>query len=290
MLHLASAYISAGQVFVKTGKTGKKCEEKVVTETAVTGTGLLQGKVIVVTGAAGGIGKATAINALNEGAVVIATGANPGEVDALSAETDAPGWQVRLLDVRAAAQVKAVATEIFATFGAIDGLVNSAGILIPGNLSDSTESEYDRIFDVNVRGTYLTCQAFLPAMLGSGSGSIVNIGSINSLAAEPQLALYTASKGAVLMLTRAIAIDYAAQGIRANTVCPGFVDTPFNRPHYELLGGRALLEAALPDFHPIGRAIEALEVAQAIAFLLSDSSRAITGTALVIDGGALAKA
>ena len=261
-----------------------------MTETAVTGTGLLQGKVIVVTGAAGGIGKATAINALNEGAVVIATGANPGEVDALSAETDAPGWQVRLLDVRAAAQVKAVATEIFATFGAIDGLVNSAGILIPGNLSDSTESEYDRIFDVNVRGTYLTCQAFLPAMLGSGSGSIVNIGSINSLAAEPQLALYTASKGAVLMLTRAIAIDYAAQGIRANTVCPGFVDTPFNRPHYELLGGRALLEAALPDFHPIGRAIEALEVAQAIAFLLSDSSRAITGTALVIDGGALAKA
>lgn len=251
--------------------------------------GLLVGKVVVVTGAAGGIGRATALNALNEGAIVIATGVNQAEVDSLVAQRSDDRWHVRLLDVRVAADVDAFAVEITESIGAVDGLVNSAGILIPNNLVDSSESEYDRIFDVNVRGTYLTCKALLPAMVAKGSGSIVNLGSVNSLAAEPQLALYSASKGAVLMLTRAIAIDYAGVGIRANTICPGFVDTQINVPHYMKLGGRALMEEKIADFQPIGRPIEPIEIAQPIIFLLSDNSRAITGTSFVIDGGALAQ-
>ena len=249
---------------------------------------LLESKVIVVTGAAGGIGKATALNAFAEGATVIATGASEREVAELTAEMTHDRWLVRLLDVRKAAGSLALATELGALFGTVDGLVNSAGVLIPGNVVDSSEAEFDLIFDVNVRGTYLTCAAFLPTMVAHGSGSIVNIGSINSLAAESQLALYTASKGAVLMLTKAMALDYASVGIRANTVCPGFVDTAINVPHYMKLGGREALEKALPDFQPIGRAIETVEIAQSICFLLSDNSRAITGTAFVIDGGALA--
>jgi meso-butanediol dehydrogenase/(S,S)-butanediol dehydrogenase/diacetyl reductase len=101
------------------------------------------------------------------------------------------------------------------------------------------------------------------------------------------LTTYTASKGAVLTLTKAIALDFGAQGIRANTVCPGFVDTPLNVPHYEALGA---LEAGLPDFQPIGRAIEPIEIAHSVAFLLSDHSTAIPGTAFVVDGGVLAGA
>jgi len=127
-------------------------------------------------------------------------------------------------------------------------------------------------------------------MIEQHAGSIVNIGSINSIGAEKRLALYVASKGAILMLTKAIALDHAHQGVRANVVCPGFVDTPINVPHYEKLGGRDELERSLADFQPIGRPIETREIAGPIAFLLSDSSTAMTGSAVIVDGGALAKA
>ena len=136
--------------------------------------------------------------------------------------------------------------------------MNSAGVLVPNDLPSSSLEEYDRIFDVNVKGTYLCCRAVLPTMISQGRGSIVNVGSVNSIGAEKKLALYVASKGAVLMLTKAIALDHAHQGVRANVVCPGFVDTPLNVPHYEMLGGRDVLERSLIDFQPIGRPIEAL--------------------------------
>jgi meso-butanediol dehydrogenase / (S,S)-butanediol dehydrogenase / diacetyl reductase len=127
-------------------------------------------------------------------------------------------------------------------------------------------------------------------MLAQASGSIVNIGSINSIGAEKRLALYTASKRAALMLAKAIAIDHAAQGVRVNVVCPGFVDTSLNVPHYEMLGGREELERSLPDFQPIRRPIEPREIGGPVAFLLSDLASAVTGTAAVVDGGVLAKA
>jgi dihydroanticapsin dehydrogenase len=252
--------------------------------------GSVDNKVVIVTGAAGGIGVAIAEDLFREGAVVVATARKKDQVEELAARHDDPRWHPVALDVTDAEEFRQVVDGVVAQHGRLDGLVSNAGVLAPNDVPNSTLEEYDRHFDVNVKGVYLGCKFAIPAMLASGGGSIVNFGSINSLAAEQQLALYTASKGAVLMLTKAIALDHAAQGIRANTLCPGFVDTPLNVPHYTKLGGREALEAGLPDFQPIGRAIEPREIAQPVTFLISDASTAITGTAFVVDGGVLSKA
>jgi meso-butanediol dehydrogenase / (S,S)-butanediol dehydrogenase / diacetyl reductase len=250
----------------------------------------LAGKIVVITGAAGGIGSATADVLFEEGATVIAAGKSASEVDAISSAHGDPRWVPRQLDVSDPDSVESLFAKAVARYERIDGLVNNAGVLIPNDVPSSSLAEFDAIFGVNVRGTYLCCRAVLPTMIAQGGGSIVNIGSVNSIGAEKQLALYVASKGAVLMLTKAIALDHAHQGVRANVVCPGFVDTPLNVPHYEMLGGRKELERSLADFQPIGRPITPREIADPIAFLLSDRSTAMTGSAVVVDGGVLAGA
>ncbi len=252
--------------------------------------GSLDGKVVLVTGAAGGIGRATARHLHDEGATVIATAADAAQVKALADEFDSHRWAVRGLDVTSEPDVAAAVQFAVASYGRLDGMVNNAGILIPNDVVRASAEEYVRTFDVNVKGVFLGCKYAVPALIASGGGSIVNFCSINSLAAEKQLALYSASKGAVLMLTKAVALDHAHQGIRANAICPAFVDTPLNVPHYTKLGGRQALEDALPDWQPIGRPIEPVEIGQSVAFLLSDASRAITGTSFVVDGGVLCKA
>lgn len=246
----------------------------------------LQDKVVVVTGAAGGIGRAIVEELRDRGAAVVAADRDVATLDELGGDR----LLVRRTDVTSPDDVAGLVSDAVGRFGTLTGIVNNAGVLVPGNLADLRIEDFQRIFDVNVKGTLLGCKSALPALLAGGGGSIVNFGSINSLGAEKELTAYCASKGAVLMMTRAIALDYAAQGVRANTVCPGFVDTPLNVPHYEKLGGRAALEAGLPDFQPIGRAILPHEIAQSVAFLLSDASSAITGTAFVVDGGVLSKA
>jgi meso-butanediol dehydrogenase / (S,S)-butanediol dehydrogenase / diacetyl reductase len=251
--------------------------------------GLLDGKTIIVTGAGRGIGLATALHLHDEGANVVATVHSDQIVDELAAVDDGR-LVVRMVDVTQEEEVRALIEAAVARFGALNGIVNNAGILIPGTILDSSIEEYKKTFDVNVKGVFLGSKYAIPEMLKAGGGSIVNFGSINSIGAEKLLATYTASKGAVLQLTKAIALDFAAQGIRANTLCPGFVDTPLNVPHYTALGGREALEAGLPDFQPIGRPITPLEIAQSVAFLLSDHSTAITGTAFLVDGGVLAGA
>jgi meso-butanediol dehydrogenase/(S,S)-butanediol dehydrogenase/diacetyl reductase len=251
--------------------------------------GQLDDKTIIVTGAGGGIGLATALHLHDQGANVVATVHSDRTIDELaSAEGDR--FMVRTVDVTEDAEVRALVEATVARFGSLNGIVNNAGILMPGTILDSSVDDYQRTFDVNVKGVFLGSKYAIPELLKAGGGSIVNFGSINSIGAEKLLTTYTASKGAVLQLTRAIAIDFASEGIRANTLCPGFVDTPLNVPHYTALGGREALEAGLPDFQPIGRAITPLEIAQSVAFLVSDNSTAITGTAFVVDGGVLAGA
>lgn len=252
--------------------------------------GTLENKVVLVTGAGAGIGRATALHLHEQGATVVATTRTQDDADALAKEVDAEDFATRVLDVTDEDAVAAAVTTTTERFGRLDGLVNNAGVLVPGTVLDASAADYDRTFDVNVKGVFFGCKHALVAMRAGGGGSIVNIGSINSLGAEKHLALYTASKGAVLMLTKAIALDHAADGVRANAVLPGFVDTKLNVPHYEATGGRAALDEALPDFQPLGRPIEAVEIAQAVAFLLSDASSAITGTPFIVDGGVLSKA
>ncbi len=252
--------------------------------------GSVEGKVVIVTGAAGGIGVAIAEDLYAEGATVIATARKDQQIKELSTLHGDARWNAVELDVTDAAQVESIISGVVSRFGRLDGLVNNAGVLFPNDVPGASLDEYEKTFDVNVKGVFLGCKHAIPHLLASGGGSIVNFGSINSVAAEQQLALYTASKGAVLMLTKAIAIDHAAAGLRANTLCPGFVDTPLNVPHWSKFGGREELEAGLPDFQPIGRAIEPREIAQPVTFLISDASTAITGTTFVVDGGVLAGA
>ncbi|MFC9553071.1 SDR family NAD(P)-dependent oxidoreductase [Rhodococcus sp. NPDC056960] len=249
---------------------------------------LLQGKTVIVTGAGGGIGLATALHLHDEGAQVVATVHSESSLPQLKVDDDR--LIGRVVDVTDEAQVKDLVDVTVQTFGKLDGIVNNAGILKPGTILDASVEDFQKTFDVNVKGVFLGSKYAIPEMLKVGGGSIVNFGSINSIGAEKLLTTYTASKGAVLTLTKAIALDFGAQGIRANTLCPGFVDTPLNVPHYTALGGRAELEAGLPDFQPIGRAILPIEIAHSVAFLLSDHSTAITGTAFVVDGGVLAGA
>lgn len=253
---------------------------------------LLDGKVVIVTGATRGIGAAIATHLHEQGAAVLATGrSKEGLADLAAAVGDSERFGTLPVDVTVEDDVAAAVAAAVGRWGKLTGIVNNAGVLIPNDTVSADLAEYESTFDVNVKGVFLGCKHAVPAMVSTnGGGSIVNFGSINSLAAEKQLALYTASKGAVLMLTRAIALDHAEQGIRANCLCPGFVDTDLNVPHYTRLGGRAALDAALPDFQPLGRPIEPVEIAQPVAFLLSDGSSAMTGTAFVVDGGVLCKA
>jgi meso-butanediol dehydrogenase/(S,S)-butanediol dehydrogenase/diacetyl reductase len=249
---------------------------------------LLAGKTVIVTGAGGGIGLATALHLLEEGAQVVATVHKESSLPALKVDDD--NLVARVVDVADEQQVKDVIAFAVRTFGKLDGIVNNAGVLIPGTILDASVEDYQKTFDVNVKGVFLGSKYAIPELIKAGGGSIVNFGSINSIGAEKLLTTYTASKGAVLTMTKAIALDFGSQGIRANTLCPGFVDTPLNVPHYTALGGREELEAGLPDFQPIGRPILPLEIAHSVAFLLSDHSTAITGTAFVVDGGVLAGA
>jgi meso-butanediol dehydrogenase / (S,S)-butanediol dehydrogenase / diacetyl reductase len=252
---------------------------------------LLEGKVAIVTGSGAGIGRSIVVELARHGAKVVASGRSKSDLDATVAEASQFGEAVaQASDVTNEQQLNQLVADTVERFGPVTTFVNNAGVLRPGTVLDATLEDYELQMDVNVKGVFLGARAVLPTMLNNGGGSIINIGSINSVVAESQLAIYTASKGATLMLTKAIATDYAADGVRCNCVCPGFVDTKLNVPHYELLGGREALEEALPSFQPIGRAIEASEIAGAVVYLASDLSSAVTGTAQLVDGGVTMKA
>jgi meso-butanediol dehydrogenase/(S,S)-butanediol dehydrogenase/diacetyl reductase len=253
--------------------------------------GVLDGKTAVVTGAGRAIGRAIALAFVREGANVIAAGRTRETLEETARLAEGPG-EIRpiIADVSDPADVEAMIAAATAGFGRLDTLVNNAAILIPNTVIDSTLEEYEQTMAINVRGVYVACKLALPLIIESGGGSIINNATINTVVAEPQLALYAASKGAVLMLSKSIALDHATQGIRCNAVCPGFVDTPLNEPHYNKLGGREALEAGLPSFQPIGRPIREDEIAEPVVFLASDASTAITGTTFIVDGGVTAKA
>jgi NAD(P)-dependent dehydrogenase (short-subunit alcohol dehydrogenase family) len=142
---------------------------------------------------------------------------------------------------------------------------------------------------VNLKGQIYSCQAAIPHMLEAGSGSIINVSSVNGVVAEPYLSVYAASKGGVVMLSRGIALDYAKAGIRCNVICPGWVDTPINHAHAALLGGLEQVYATIDSFQPIGRPGTPEEIANLVLFLASDEASFMTGSVLLIDGGMTAQ-
>src|SRR5262249_34873548 len=171
----------------------------------------------------------------------------------------------------------------------IDVLVNNARGILPGVLQEGPDEPLERTLAVNVKGPIYASQAAIPHMLEGGGGSIVNVASTNGLIAEPYLTVYAASKGAVVMLSRGIALDYAKEKIRCNAICPGWVDTPINYAHAEMLGGLDKVYESIDSFQPIGRPGEPREIANVALFLASDEASFLTGSVLVADGGMTAQ-
>jgi len=160
---------------------------------------------------------------------------------------------------------------------------------LPGVFHEAPDETIERTLAVNLKGPIYASQAAIPHMLERGGGSIVNVSSVNGVVAEPYLTVYAASKGAVVMLSRGIALDYAKQGIRCNAICPGWVDTPINYAHAEMLGGLEKVYESIGSFQPIGRAGEPREIANVALFLASDEASFLTGSVVLADGGMTAQ-
>jgi NAD(P)-dependent dehydrogenase (short-subunit alcohol dehydrogenase family) len=251
------------------------------------------GQVALVTGAGTGIGRAVCVRLAEEGAEVVATSRTPGHVEETCAEVEAASGRAPLgltLDVADGAAVDQVVAEVAGRHGGIDIVSNNAGIeLVHGPTAwQTTDEEWDEVFRVNVTGIFRVCRAAVPSM--REGGSIVNTASINSFVAWPNDAAYTMSKGALLQYTRALALDLAPLGIRANCVCPGVIDTPLTDLFLEAADDPDALRREYELAAPARRMGTAREVANCVLFLASDEASFVTGSALVVDGGTTAKA
>lgn len=242
--------------------------------------GRLAGKRVLVTGAGQGIGQETAVLFAAEGAEVLATDRDGALLDRSGA---LDGIVTTPLDVCDAEAVDGLA----ARSPAFDVLFNCAGYVHQGDILACSQEEWRRSFEVNVNGAYLVIRSFLPAMLEAGGGSIINMASaVSSLKGVPQRCAYGASKAAVVGLTKAVAADYVANGIRCNALCPGTVDTPSLGERIAAIQGDPFeVRDAFVSRQPMGRLGEAREIAAAALYLASDESAFTTGTTLVIDGG-----
>ena len=247
-------------------------------------TARLEGKVALITGAASGLGRVGAERFAAEGAKLVIADMADGD-DVVSAIEDAGGEATYVrTDVTDADSIKAAVEHAVETFGGLHVLYNNAGVMLGDDddpVSTSIET-YEKTMDINVKGVLLGCKYAIPAMLASGGGSIVNVASFvaHMGAATPQIA-YTASKGAVLAMTREIAVIYARQGIRANALCPGPIMTPLLA---KFLSDDAKRNRRLVHI-PMGRFGEPIEIANGALFLASDESSWMTGQSLIIDGG-----
>jgi len=248
----------------------------------------LQGKVAVVTGGGHGIGRAAALLMSREGAAValadVDASAGAAVRDAIAAE-GAPAVFLAC-DVGRADQVQRLIGTVEDTFGRLDILFNNAGVEQPACPSHALEEEvFDRVIATNLKGVFLGCRYALPAMMRAGGGAIVNNASVAAFANTPGTAAYAAAQGGIMSLTRVLALEDAAQGIRVNAAAPGVIDTGMNRRHLQRTDNWDAPAARWRAVTPLGRLGTAEEVAEAVVYLACDQSAFVTGIGLVVDGG-----
>ena len=237
-------------------------------------------KIAIITGGGSGIGKAIAVAFVREGASVVIAGRDSIKLEAAVRAISADCLAVAA-DVSNPTDAQKLVAAAMDRFKRIDILVNNAAVLLPGTAESLSEQDFDQTFNINVRGLWLLSRAVLPHMRASGGGSIINIGSVLSMVGARNRVAYSASKGAVLAMTKSMALDHATESIRVNCICPGIVETEmvarFNTDEDARRQRLAL--------HPAGRFGQTQDVASAAVFLASDESAWITGTAFPVDGG-----
>jgi NAD(P)-dependent dehydrogenase (short-subunit alcohol dehydrogenase family) len=250
----------------------------------------LQNKVALITGGTSGIGEATAILFSKEGAQVAITGRDEKRGHAVTARILETGGKAIFIrtDVRRAAECHRAVDETLKTFGKLDILFNNAGVFYPHTILDCTEEEWDLQLDINLKGTFLMSKFALPGMIQQGSGVIINNSSGWGIVGGDKAVAYCASKGGVVLLTKAMAIDHGPQGIRVNCICPGDVDTPMLPEDARMRGLKWADYLAGCANRPLGRIGTVDEIAKATLFLASEDSSFMTGAALVVDGGGTA--
>jgi NAD(P)-dependent dehydrogenase (short-subunit alcohol dehydrogenase family) len=248
--------------------------------------GRLDGKIALITGGASGMGRVAAGLFATEGASVVLTDVADEAGKEVAKEIEAAGGEAAYVhaDVASEDDARAMVEAAVERFGGLHVLYNNAGVMLPddGSVDSTDASVWDRTLDINVKGVAFGCKYGIPAMIASGGGSIVNVASFVAwMGAATSQTAYTASKGAVLSMTREIAVEYARKGIRCNALCPGPIDTPLLA---ELLSDPARRQRRFVHI-PIGRLGQAQELAKAALFLASDDSSYMTGASLIVDGG-----
>jgi NAD(P)-dependent dehydrogenase (short-subunit alcohol dehydrogenase family) len=251
----------------------------------------LEGKVALVTGAASGIGRAIALLFAEEGATVAIMGRRENILEELVSELTARGGEGLVVsgDVSDPEVCNNICERVYKAYGTFDILVNNAAVLERGTCVDTSDAAWHRMVTTNLAGPFYMCRAAIPYMLKSRGGVILNVSSVVAHVGEKNLSAYCATKSGLTTLTKSIALDFGTKGIRANTLCPAYVETDLNRDHIERLRqDKDKWDKIIYD-HPMGRIGTPEEVAKAALFLCSDDASWVTGIDLPVDGGYLAK-
>ncbi len=255
------------------------------------GSGRVAGKVAIVTGATSGIGRATAVLLAREGALVVGAGRRKELGDALVEQLAGEGLVAAFIqtDVSQRVEVERLVRDAVGRFGHLDIVVNDAAMFLFRGVEDCTEDEWDAVIDTNLKSVYLVCHEAIPHLRAAGGGAILNVSSVHAYATMERVAAYAASKGAIVALSRQMALDYTRDRIRVNSLIVGGVDTAMAHKHSEALGQTLADGGFVSDDRVLGRAAQPEEIAAGILFLVSPEASFVTGSPIMIDGGLLSR-